>query len=56
MAMHLLFGLEVLIAADIIGTILEPNHQSLLILGGMVLIRTVIAYFLEKELQAMNNE
>jgi len=47
---YLLFGLEFLVAADIILTVIEPSLEELVILGGMVTIRTVINYFLNKEL------
>ena len=46
---HLLLGLEFLIAADIIRTILEPTLDELAILGAIVAIRTVISYFLGRE-------
>jgi len=48
---HLLLGLEFLIAADIIRTILRPTLDELAILGGIVAIRTVISYFLGKEVE-----
>ena len=47
---YLLLGLEFLIAADIIRTIVKPTLEELAILGGIVAIRTVISYFLGKEL------
>lgn len=47
---HLLLGLEFLIAADIIRTIVRPTLEELAILGGIVAIRTVISYFLGKEI------
>jgi len=47
---HLLLGLEFLIAADIIRTIIRPTLEELAILGGIVVIRTVISYFLGKEI------
>ena len=47
---HLLLGLEFLIAADIIRTIISPTLEELGILGGIVAIRTVISYFLGKEI------
>jgi uncharacterized membrane protein len=47
---HLLLGLEFLIAADIIRTIISPTLEELTILGGIVAIRTVISYFLGKEI------
>lgn len=48
---HLLLGLEFLIAADIIRTILGPTLEELAVLGGIVAIRTVISYFLGKEIE-----
>lgn len=48
---HVLLGLEFLIAADIIRTILRPTFEELGILGGIVAIRTVISYFLGKEIE-----
>jgi uncharacterized membrane protein len=52
---YLLLGLEFLIAADIIHTVFKPNIQSLIILGAIVVIRTLISYFLNKELQGGHN-
>ena len=46
---YLLLGLEFLIAADIIGTITHPTLNDMGVLGSIVLIRTVISYFIEKE-------
>ncbi len=48
---YLLLGLEFLLAADIIHTLARPDLQGLLILGGIVAIRTVISYFLDRELR-----
>ncbi len=48
----LLLGLEFLIAADVIRTVLQPTLQEVGILGGIVAIRTVISYFLHKEMAA----
>lgn len=48
---HLLLGLEFLIAADIIRSITRPSLEELAILGGLVAIRTVISYFLGKEIR-----
>jgi len=47
---YLLLGLEFLIAADIIRTIIEPTLEELAILGSIVVIRTIISYFLEREI------
>ena len=48
---YLLLGLEFLIAADIIDTLMKPNVQDLIVLGAIVLIRTVISYSLNAELR-----
>lgn len=47
---YLLLGLEFLIAADIIDTLMKPNTQDLIVLGAIVAIRTVISYSLNAEL------
>jgi len=47
---YLLFGLEFLIAKDIIHTIVSPSLKDLAILGSIVVIRTVISYFLDREM------
>ena len=47
----ILLGLEFLVAADIINTVaVEPTIQSLLILAGIVLIRTFLSFSLEVEI------
>ena len=47
---YLLLGLEFLIAADIIDTLIKPTARDLAILGAIVLIRGVISYSLNLEL------
>lgn len=47
----ILLGLEVLIVADIIRTILvEPSVESVLVLGAIVLIRIALSFSLEVEI------
>ena len=47
----ILLGLEFLVAADIINTVaVEPTIQSLLVLAGIVLIRTFLSFSLEVEI------
>lgn len=53
--LHLLLGLEFLIAADIIRSITRPTLEELGILGGIVAIRTVLSYFLGKEINRDSN-
>jgi len=49
---YILLGLEFLIAADIIRTILQPTKEDLIILGSIVAIRTVLSYFLNMEMRS----
>lgn len=53
---YLLLALEVLIAADIIKSIVEPDLIDLGILAGIVTIRTVLSVFLNKEIQEIDKE
>lgn len=45
----IVFGLEFLIAADILTTIVSPSQEEIIMLAAVVIIRTVLGYFLEKE-------
>jgi uncharacterized membrane protein len=45
----IVFGLEFLIAGDILSTLLSPDQQDLINLTVVVVIRTVLGYFLSKE-------
>lgn len=47
---YLLLGLEFLIAADIIDTLMKPSTKDWVVLGAIVAIRTVISYSLSSEL------
>lgn len=53
---YLLLGLELLIAADILKTILEPRANELIVLGGIVLLRTILSFFLGKEIKEIDAE
>lgn len=48
---HILFGLEFMIAADVIKTVVNPALEQLGILGAIVVIRTVISHFLIIEMR-----
>ncbi len=50
---YILFGLEFLIAADIIQTILKPTTEELIELGGIVVIRILLSFFLNKEIEQL---
>jgi len=49
---YLLLGLEFLIAADIMQTVFKPTLTDVAILGGIVVIRTVISFFLNRDIAA----
>ena len=51
---YLLLGLEFLIAADIIDTLMKPSVQDLVVLGAIVLIRTIISFSINAELKSEN--
>ncbi|MBZ0105242.1 MAG: DUF1622 domain-containing protein [Sulfuricella denitrificans] len=46
-------GLDFFLAGDIILTIVVPSWEGLAILGSIVVIRTVIAYFLNRDLKEL---
>ena len=51
---YLLLGLEFLIASDILKTVLEPTMNELIILGGIVVVRTILSVFLNKEIKELD--
>lgn len=53
---YLLLGLEFLIASDILKTVLEPTLNELAILGGIVILRTILSVFLNKEIKELEEE
>jgi uncharacterized membrane protein len=53
---YILLSLEILIAADIIESIVKPTFQDILKLAILVVIRTVISYFLHKEIEDSIND
>lgn len=53
---YLLLGLELLIASDILKTVLEPTYTELAILGGIVVLRTILSVFLNKEIKELETE
>lgn len=51
LASYILLSLEILIVADIISSIISPDAKDIAILAAIVVIRTVISYFLAKEIE-----
>jgi uncharacterized membrane protein len=45
----IVFGLEFFIAADVLEITRHPTQEKLIVFGTVVLIRTVLGYFLSKE-------
>jgi uncharacterized membrane protein len=50
---YLILALEFFIAGDIVKTIITPTWQSLGILAAIVVIRTILSYFLTKDLKSI---
>lgn len=48
-----ILGLEFMVGADIVGSLVQPDYYNLGLLAILVLIRTVLSYFLNLELQAL---
>lgn len=53
---YLLLGLEFLIASDILKTVLEPGLNELAILGGIVILRTILSIFLNRKIREIQTE
>lgn len=49
---YILFGLEFMIVSDLIHSFLKPELSSLASLGVLVVIRTMISFFLGRELES----
>lgn len=52
----LVFALELMIVSDLFHSIISRSIDDLMFLGGLVVIRTTIAYFLNKEIQEIHGE
>lgn len=56
LARHILAALEVFIVSDIIRTVLDLTFANLMLLGGLVVIRTVISLVLDWEMRVLEQE
>jgi uncharacterized membrane protein len=54
LASAVILGLEFMVAADIIGSLESPDYYKVGLLGIIVLIRTVLSYFLNLEIQGLS--
>lgn len=50
MGIYILLGLDFLIVSDIIQTILDLSIEEIIKLSSLILLRTIISYFLGKEI------
>lgn len=53
---YLVLALEFLVAKDILESIVNPTYQWLITLWAIVLIRTVLSYFMNKEIAEVKEE
>ena len=53
---YILLGLELMIVADIIRSIVSRTWESLAMLAGIVAIRTAVSFFLGKEIESAGKE
>ncbi len=51
-----ILGLEFMVGADIIGSLVAPDYYNLGLLAIIVIIRTILSYFLSKELRELHME
>lgn len=56
LGMKLVFALELMIVSDLLQTIISRSIDDLIFLGGLVVIRTTIAYFLNQEIKHVEAE
>lgn len=56
LGMKLVFALELMIVSDLLQTIISRSVDDLVFLGGLVIIRTTIAYFLNQEIKDVEAE
>ncbi|MDZ4154050.1 DUF1622 domain-containing protein [Methylicorpusculum sp.] len=50
----IILGLEFIVGADIIGSLVSPNYYTLGLLGIIVVIRIILSFFLSRELQELS--
>ncbi|AFY01134.1 DUF1622 domain-containing protein [Bdellovibrio bacteriovorus] len=55
-ARWIVLGLEFMLAADIVSTIVSPSWDAIGMLAAIALIRTFLSYFLERDLEAASRK
>jgi uncharacterized membrane protein len=56
LGVKLVFALELMIISDLFHTIISRSVDDLILVGGLVVIRTTIAYFVSKEITEVSAE
>ena len=56
LGVKLVFALELMIISDLFHTIISRSVDDLILVGSLVVIRTAIAFFLNKEIQEVHAE
>ncbi len=56
LGVKLVFALELMITSDLFHTIISRSVDDLILVGGLVVIRTAISYFLNKEIQEVSSD
>jgi len=56
LGVKLVFALELMIISDLFVTIISRSIDDLIFVAGLVVIRTAISYFLNKEIQEVGGE
>lgn len=51
---YLVFGLELMIVSDLLHSVVSRSLEDLYFLGAIVVLRTIIAFFLNKEIQELS--
>lgn len=50
----IVLGLEFIVAADVVKTVITPDYYSLGILASLTGIRTILSYFINQEIQSLS--
>lgn len=56
LGLNLVFALELMIISDLLHTIVSRSMEDLAMVGALVVIRTVISFFLNKEIEEIRSE
>ncbi len=50
----IVLGLEFIVAADVVKTVITPDYYALGILASLTVIRTILSYFINLEIQSLS--